>query len=202
MHYLSFPLKIPFPKIFVSTFILRILDVEPETSKGRHNFLLQHETREMGVVAIAIVIQIRGWRRIINLHPELIAFFQVQRRLEGQRTILINGAVILVNNTRPDVIPVQIKMRIKISRRWRFKTRISREWEKISSRSRGHEFPWRQIHGISLVHHRQIERNRSSSCVKWRISLNVEVDGRRFDVGVSDKFLETFSSIIELDNCN
>jgi hypothetical protein len=28
------------------------------------------------------------------------------------------------------------------------------------------------------------------------------VDGRRFDVGVSDKFLETFSSIIELDNCN
>ncbi len=27
------------------------------------------------------------------------------------------------------------------------------------------------------------------------------MDRRRFDVGVSDPFLETFSSIIELDNC-
>jgi hypothetical protein len=64
--------------------ILRILDVEPKTSKGRDNFLLQHPTREMGKVGTAEVTQRRG-TTIFNLHPELIAFFQVQRRLEGQR---------------------------------------------------------------------------------------------------------------------
>jgi hypothetical protein len=39
--------------------ILRILDVEVQTSKGRDNFLLQHETREMGVV-VTVVKQKRG----------------------------------------------------------------------------------------------------------------------------------------------
>ncbi len=78
--------------------ILRIWDFEPEISKGRHNFLLQHETREMGVVE-TVVKHMRVTRR--NLHPDLIAFFQVQRRLEGQWTIMING-VILFNITRPD----------------------------------------------------------------------------------------------------
>ncbi len=34
--------------------ILRILDVEPETSKGRNNFLLQHETHEMGPVGTVV----------------------------------------------------------------------------------------------------------------------------------------------------
>ncbi len=159
------------------------------TSKGRHNFLLQHETREMGVLGI-VVIQIWGWTSIFNLHPDLIAFFQVQRRLEGQRTHLKNGAVTLVNMTWPDSIPVQKKMRIKINtQRWRCKTRHSREREKISSRSRCREFPRWQIHGISLVYHRQLERDRSSLCAKWRISVDVEMDGRRFDVGVSDPFL-------------
>ncbi len=92
----------PFPKIFVSTFILRI-DVEPETSKRRGNFLLQHETREMGeMLLVTAVIQIRVWTRIQNRHPDLIAFVQVQRRLEGQRTSLINGADMFMNKTRPD----------------------------------------------------------------------------------------------------
>jgi hypothetical protein len=51
------------------------------------------------------------------------------------------------------------------------------------------EFPRYQIHGISLVHPHQIERKRSVFCVKWRISLDVEMDGRRLDVGVSNPFL-------------
>jgi hypothetical protein len=36
--------------------------------------------------------------------------------------------------------------------------------------------------------------------LKWRFSLDVEIDGRRFDIDVSDKFLKTFSLIIELKN--
>ncbi len=164
------------------------------TSKGRHNFFLQHESREMGVVVTAVP-QIRGCTIIPNRHPDLIAFFQVQRRLEGQRTILINGAI-LVNITRPDSIPVQNKIRIKRNiRRWSRKPRCSREREKINSRSRRREFSRCQIHGVSLVHPSQIEWNRSINCVKWRISLDVEMDGRRFDVGVSDPFLKTFSLI-------
>ncbi len=175
--------------MLVSSFIL---DVKPQISKGHHNLLLQHETREMRRV-LTVVKQMRGWTsRITNRHPELIAFFQFQRQLEGHRIILINGAVILWNNTRPDVIPVQIKTRIKHSRRWRIKTRHSREREKINSRSRGREYPRCQIHGVSLVHHRQIVRNRSVSCVKCWISLDEEMDGRRFDVDVSNPFLETF----------
>ncbi len=143
----------------------------------------------MGVVGIAEVSQIRGWTRITNRHPELIAFFQVQRRLLGKRTKLINEALILLNKTRPDFIPVQIKIRIKISRRWRWiKIRLSREREKINSRSRCREFPRCQIHGVSLVHPRQLERNRTW-WGKWRFSLDVEIDGRRFDVDVSDPFL-------------
>jgi hypothetical protein len=62
----------------------------------------------------------------------------------------------------------------------------SREWEKINSRSRCREFPRCQIHGVSLVHQRNLERNRSWFCFKIRISLDLEMDGRRFDVGVSD----------------
>ncbi len=170
------------------------------SSKGRHNFLLQHETREMGEIA-TVVIQIRGCTRICNLHPELIAFFQVQRRLEGQRTPLINGVVLLVKMTRPDYIPVQIKKRIKFSRKWKWKTSRSREKEKINSRTRCREYTGCQIHGISLVHPRQIKRNRSEFVGKWRISLDVEMDGRRFDVGVSDPFLFVCKQK-ELDNQN
>jgi hypothetical protein len=40
-------------KIFGSTIILRISDVEPKTSKGRDYFLLQHETREMTEVFVS-----------------------------------------------------------------------------------------------------------------------------------------------------
>ncbi len=143
----------------------------------------------MGGVGTAVK-QMRVWNRIINCYPDLIAFFQVQRRLEGQRTELRNGGVKLVNMTRPDYIPVQIKIRMKmIIRRWRKKTRHSREREKISSRSRGCEFPRCQIHGVSLVHQRQVERNWSWRFVEWRISLGVEMDGRRFDVDISNPFL-------------
>ncbi len=182
--------------MFVSTFILRILvrvvdDFGCWTSKGRHNFLLQHETQEMCVV----VIQVRGMSRY--LHPDLIVFFQVQRRLEGQQIQLINGAFSLLNINRPHLIPVQINMRRKRSPRWRLKIPHSREREKINSRSRCREYPGCQIHGISLVHPFKIERKRSSSCVKIRISLDVEMDGRRFDVDVSNPFLKTFSLIIE-----
>jgi hypothetical protein len=54
---------------------------------------------------------------------------------------------------------------------------------------RGREFPRCQIHGVSLVHHCQLERNWSFCSEKWRIFLDVEMDGRRFDVDVSDPFL-------------
>ncbi len=146
---LPFPLKFPSPNVRCRRWFGCLI------SQWRPNFLLQHETREMGVVGI-VVIQIRGWTsRINNLHPELIAFVQAQRRLEGKRTNLINGDVILNNTTRPDVIPVQVKIRPKINIRWRRKkTRRSREREKINSRSRCREFPRCQIHGISLVHPR------------------------------------------------
>ncbi len=148
----------------------------------------------MGKMVLTIVKQIREWTRIINLHPYLIAFFQVERRLECHRTILINGVVTLVNKTRPDYIPVQIKTRKKINpKRRRFKNPNCCEWEKINSRSRGREYPRCQIHGVSLVHQRHIERKRSCCFVKIIISLDVEIDGCRFDVGVSDPFLETFS---------
>jgi hypothetical protein len=56
----------------------------------------------MGQVVVVVVKQIRGWMRRLILYPDLIAFFQVQRRLEGQRTFLINGVFILSNITRPD----------------------------------------------------------------------------------------------------
>ncbi len=159
------------------------------TSKGRPNFLLQHETREMGKV-VTVVIQKRGWTRIIsNLHPELIACFQVERRLDGQRTKSTNGTVSLFNSTPPDWIPVQIKIRSQPSRWRRMKKRQSREREKINSRSWCREYPWCQIHGVSLVHPRKIERNRSLCFVEIGISRDVEMDGRRFDVDVSDPFL-------------
>jgi hypothetical protein len=44
--------------------------------------------------------------------------------------------------------------------------RHCREREKINSRSRRREYPRRQIHGVSLVHHRILERNWNSSFVK------------------------------------
>ncbi len=108
----SFPLKIPSPKFRISNFLFCVAD-DFKTSKGRGNFLLQHETREMGVV-VTVVKQMRGWNRIINCYPDSIAFFQIQRRLEGQRTPLINDSisVILLNITHPDYIPVQKKTRI------------------------------------------------------------------------------------------
>ncbi len=193
-----FPLKFPSPKLRVEikqkwSKMFRVAARRwCWTSKGRHNFLLQHETREMGPVG-TVVSQIRGWIIIIiNPNIHLIVFFQVQRRLEGQRTILRNGDVILCNTTRPDYIPVQNKIRSKINIRWRFKIRHSREREKINSRSRRREYSRCQIHGISLVHPCKIERNRSCIIVKWRISLDVEMDRRRFDVDESDQFLETF----------
>ncbi len=185
------------PKKFVSTFVIADEGVENVlcrrrfwTSKGRRSFLLQHPTREMGVAVTVVLIQIRGWiTNIRNLHPDSIACFQVQRRLEGHRTPLINGAVSLVNSTQPDYLPVQINIRSQPSPRWRINPSHSREWEKINSRSRCREFSRCQIHGVSLVHQRQIERNRSWLCVKCWISLDVEVDGCRFDVGVSNPFL-------------
>ncbi len=144
----------------------------------------------MGPVGTVVIqIKIRGCSTMSHLHPDSIAFFQVERRLEGQRTLLIFGAVSLSDPIRPDLIPVQKKIKTETGRRCRRKVRRSREWEKISSRSRCREFPRRQIHGVSLVHQRQHKRNRSSFCFKWRISLDVEMDGRRFDVGESDPFL-------------
>ncbi len=191
MSLLPFPLKIPFPKFSCrrSFCEFSILDVEPETSNGHHNFLLQHETREMGVTRV--VSQRRAWTRIMNLHPDLIAFFQVQRRLDCQRTELIDGHPgILVNSTRPDSIIVQIKLGPKPI--WSKMCR-PREREKINSRSRCREFPRAQIHCVSLVHQGRIEFNRSVLCGKFSISLDVEVDGRRFDVDKSDPFLKIFS---------
>jgi hypothetical protein len=64
----------------------------------------------------------------------------------------------------------------------------------------GFEYSQCHIHGFSNVHLLgQIERNCSVGCDKWRISLDVEMDGRWFDVDVSDPFLETFFKIKELD---
>ncbi len=144
----------------------------------------------MGEV-VTVVKQIRPWWN--SLQPNFVAFFQVQRRLESQRTILISDGVCLFNKTQPDSTPVQIKMNFKIHKRWwSWKFRQSREREKINSRSRCREFPRRQIHGVSLVHDRQLERNWSVLRGKRRIPLNVKMDGRRFDVGVSDPFLKTF----------
>jgi hypothetical protein len=56
MNYLPSPLTLSDTKMFVSSMILRILDAEVQTSKGRHNFLLQHETREMGVVIVFVTV--------------------------------------------------------------------------------------------------------------------------------------------------
>jgi hypothetical protein len=67
--------------------------------------------------------------------------------------------------------------------------------KKISSRSRCREYPQCQINRISLVYPRRIERNRSWFCAKICISLDGEIDGRRFDVDVSNPFLKTFSWI-------
>jgi hypothetical protein len=109
---LPFPLKIPFPKFPCRRSFCEFWTLNLKTSKGRDNFLLQHETREMGKVVTRVVNQM-VWTK--KLHPYLIAFFQVERRLEGQRTILMNGDVILSNKTHPDSIPVQIKSRIKFN---------------------------------------------------------------------------------------
>ncbi len=94
--------------MFGLTFILRILDVQHKTSKVRDNFLLQHETREMSVVA-TVVIQFNPCWHATYLHPDFIAFCQVQRRLEGQRTPLIIDGVCLFYQSRPDSIPIQKK---------------------------------------------------------------------------------------------
>ena len=75
---------------------------------------------------------------------------------------------------------------------WSWKIRISREWEKINSRSRCREYPRCLIHGVFLVYHRQIERNWNVNRVEIWIALDVRMDGRRFDVGVSDPFLKIF----------
>ncbi len=142
---------------------------------------------------VNVVIQIcLCW--LLTGHPNLIARFQVQRRLDGQRTELISDVVCLFNITHPDSTPVQIKNNIQINIEWwwwRWKFRQSREGEKINSRSRCREYSRRQIHGVSLVHHRQIERNNSSCGEKW-IALDVKMDGRRFDVSVSNPFLKIF----------
>ncbi len=198
MNYLPLPLNTPpFIVLITISFVRRRWSW---TSKWRHNFLLQHETRKMGEMFL-VILQKRVWTWIRNLHPDSIAFFQVQCRLEGQRTILTNGAAFLLNLTPPDPFPVQKKIRLKHNRtppRWRsYNTRHSRKREKINSRPRCREYPRRQIHGIPLVHPRQLERNwivswvkiRFSSVVKWIIFRDVEIDGRRFDVGVSDPFL-------------
>jgi hypothetical protein len=65
-------------------------------------------------------------------------FFQVQRRLESHRNILINGALILVNKSPLDSIFVHKKSRRKCLPRWwdeSFAT--AREWEEIKFPGRG-----------------------------------------------------------------
>jgi hypothetical protein len=42
---------------------------------------------------------------------------------------------------------------------------------------------------VAIVHPRQIERNWSSKYVEWRIALDVEMDGRRFNISVANPFL-------------
>ena len=103
----------PFPHLFYKRFffplklkiIFRIIKIK--SLKWGHNFLLQHETRKMSAV-VTVVPQIRTFWLVINLHPKLITWFQVQRRLESQRTWLTRG-VCLWNITQPDSIPIQIK---------------------------------------------------------------------------------------------
>ncbi len=187
-------------------FVLKMFRVANDfgCSKGRHNFLLQQEPNEMGHVVVSVVIQIqRGMngfngciRRISNLHPDLIAFSQVERRLEGQRIRSLNGAVFFINITPQDSLIVQKKRTRKRHIFLSNKYSLSREREGINSRSRCRKYPRCQIHGISLVHPRQIERNRSVFCGKKRISLGVEMDGRRFDVDVSDPFLNVYKQTV------
>ncbi len=170
-------------------FICHLRISDDRHSKGRDNFLIQQKTREMGQVFF-VVTQIHPSWPEINLHPNSIVFIQVQRGLESQRTPLIIDSVCFLNITQSDSTRVQIKTNSKINFRGRiWKWRLTREWKEINSRARCREYPRRQIHGVSLVHPRQLERNRSFLWVKWRISLDVEMNGRRFDVGVSDPFL-------------
>ncbi len=75
--------------------------------KGSNNFLLQHETSEMSMMAY-IVKQIHPWCGE-NLQPNLIAFFQYQRRLEGQHTILTSDGVNIFSPSQPHWIIVQLK---------------------------------------------------------------------------------------------
>ena len=76
-------------------------------SKWSHNVLLPHETREMSVVVIAVMQKYYIWHK--NRQPNLIAFFQDQRRLKSHFTSLITGGVWLLFPIRPDETPVQMK---------------------------------------------------------------------------------------------
>ncbi len=144
---------------------------------------------------------------IYYLHPDLIAFFQVQRRLEGQRTHLMNGAVALLNITRPDSIPVQIKKRRKPNIRWRYKIRQSRKREKINSRSRGREYsripmsnswhfprspaPTRTESEFLFCQMKNFSGRRNGRASIWRRHIQ----------SISENLLINYR-IKELDNCN
>ncbi len=101
------------PIYFTKQFFFRLniifLIIKINSSKWGHNFLLQHESREMSkVVGAAVVMQIRPCWLAIHLHPNLVATFQVQRRLQSQRTPNKSDVVWIFNPTRPDSTPVQI----------------------------------------------------------------------------------------------
>ena len=67
--------------------------------------MLQSLSRKMGVV-VTVVIQMHASCHA-HLQPNLSSFFQVQRRLDGQRTVLISVGVCLTNISLPDLSPVQ-----------------------------------------------------------------------------------------------
>ena len=131
-------------------------------------------------------MQKRSCWYVINLQPDLISFLQVERPLEGKRFVLSSG-VIFFSISISNRIAVQIHWYNKTNSRWRCrKPGQSDEWKWINSIPRSRKYPRCRIHGPADVQYFHVKRHRRLYCVEFRISLNVEIDGRWFNVDVSD----------------
>lgn len=159
-------------------------------------FLLQKPPRKVSVMTVAVV-EVDAVRHVGDLQPHPVSRVQIQSRLERELAPLISGRV---GHPAPAVqvaVQVNADAQPQFVRRGERELSQSRERKEAPARSGRREYPRCQIHGPSDVHLVDFERHRNARRREGRVLLDVEIRGRRFDIGESksQRLLETFVKI-------
>ncbi len=152
----------------------------------------------MGVVKIGILMrifmQISIQTQIVNLQPNFISGFQMERRLEWKRLKPVNSDVTF-GMPSTDRLPIQFQNNADETRGI-IKSCNCREGKKVSPGSWGREDSRWRMHRSTFIESFQFEWNWRFLLTGRLLLLDVKISWHRLDVTVSNSPLETWWQII------